>query len=113
MPKFHDVKIEATGQNIITVGDGNQVNARFENIGEALADLRKAITDSDASESDKLTYVADIDTIQSQLAKPAPNTGIIRAAWESVKIADAIDGCTSLVVKVGVLIDGFLSQANN
>jgi hypothetical protein len=29
MPKFHDIKIEATGQNIITLGDGNQINAKF------------------------------------------------------------------------------------
>ena len=27
MPKFHGIKIEATGQNIITLGDGNQINA--------------------------------------------------------------------------------------
>ena len=26
MPKFHGIKIEATGQNIITLGDGNQIN---------------------------------------------------------------------------------------
>src|SRR5437867_1018724 len=93
MPKFHGVKIEATGQNIITVGDGNQIDAQFEGLGQSLAELRKAITDSDVTERDKLTYVADIDTIQSQLAKPRPNLGIIRAAWESVKAADAIHGC--------------------
>jgi hypothetical protein len=27
MPKFHGIKIEATGQNIITLGDGNQIDA--------------------------------------------------------------------------------------
>jgi hypothetical protein len=73
MDKFHGVKIEATGQNIITVGDGNQVDAKFGNIGEALAELRKAITAAEIEEAEKLTYVADIETIQSQLAKPAPN----------------------------------------
>jgi hypothetical protein len=29
MPKFHGIKIEATGQNIITLGDGNQIDAKF------------------------------------------------------------------------------------
>src|SRR6266540_5218035 len=65
MPKFHDIKIEATGQNIITLGDGNQINAQFGELGEALAELRAAITGSDAPEAQKLSLVADIDTVQS------------------------------------------------
>src|SRR6266699_4210212 len=61
MQKFHGIKIEATGQNIITLGDGNQVNARFGDLGRALADLHEGIAKSNASESDKLTAVADIE----------------------------------------------------
>jgi predicted transcriptional regulator len=109
MPKFHDIKIEATGQNIITLGDGNQVDAQFGDVGAALAELRKAITNSDAEERDKLAFVADIDTIQSQLAKPTPNRSIIAAAWETVKAAASTNGCAILVQKVAGLIAGFLS----
>jgi len=109
MDKFHGIKIEATGQNIITVGDGNQVDAKYGNIGEALAELRKAVTHSEASEADKLAYVADIDTIQSQLAKPSPNKSIVAAAWEAVKGAAALNGCASLVLSVGNLLAGFLA----
>jgi hypothetical protein len=36
MDKFHGIKIEATGQNIITVGDGNQINAKFNGTWERL-----------------------------------------------------------------------------
>lgn len=108
MDKFHGIKIEATGQNIITVGDGNQIDAKFGDLGEALSELRKAITDSDVAEVEKLTYVSDIDTIQSQLAKPAPNRKIISAAWETIKGAAAINGCTALVGKVAALIAGFV-----
>jgi len=108
MPKFHGIKIEATGQNIITVGDGNQVNAKFGDLGEALAALRNALTESNAAEEQKLALVADIDTIQSQLAKPEPNSGIVKAAWETVQTAAAIDGCTHLVQKVYELIGPFL-----
>src|SRR5487761_2209013 len=43
MPKFHGIKIEATGQNIITLGDGNQIDARFTDLGKALVELREAI----------------------------------------------------------------------
>src|SRR5258706_950474 len=70
MPKFHGIKIEATGQNIITLGDGNQIDAQFNELGSALAELRKFVTESPVAEATKLTLAADIDTIQSQLAKP-------------------------------------------
>ena len=109
MPKFHDIKIEATGQNIITLGDGNQIDAKFGDIGTALAELRKAITDSDAPESDKLNYVADIDTIQSQLAKASPTKAIIAGAWNAVKASASINGCTALVTKIGGLIAPILT----
>jgi len=104
MSKFHGIKIEATGQNIITLGDGNQINAQFSDLGEALAELREAIANSDAPEADKMSLIADIDTIQSQLAKPQPNRQIITAAWEAVKGAAVIDGCADLVQKVASFI---------
>jgi len=107
-PQFHGIKIEATGQNIITLGDGNQINAKFGELGEALAELRDAITTSDAAEADKLSLVADVQTIQSQLAKPEPNRSIISAAWIAVKAAASINGCVALVQKVAGLIGPFL-----
>ncbi|HET7184437.1 MAG TPA: hypothetical protein VFI82_07110 [Terriglobales bacterium] len=108
MPKFHDIKIEATGQNIITVGDGNQIDAKFGDLGQSLAELHNAITASPVPESTKLAFVADIDTIQSQLAKPEPNPTIIKSAWDVVKGAAAINGCTALVAKVAGLLHHFL-----
>jgi predicted transcriptional regulator len=109
MPKFRGIKIKATGQNIITLGDGNQINARFNDLGAALVELRDAITQSTVGEAEKLTLVADIDTVQSQLAKPTPNKGIIAAAWETVKGAAAIDGCANIVEKVAGLIGGVIA----
>lgn len=108
IPKFHGIKIEATGQNIITLGDGNQINAKFSELGQSLLELREAVTKSEAPEAEKMGLVADIDTIQSQLAKPEPNRGIIQSAWEAVKAATVINGCTALVAKVAGLIGGFL-----
>jgi hypothetical protein len=109
MPKFQGININATGQNIITLGDGNQINAQFTDLGAALVELREAITKSEAPDSEKMSLVADIDTIESQLAKPQPNKGIIAAAWESVKAAAAIGGCVGLVERVSTLIGGLLS----
>jgi hypothetical protein len=109
MPKFHGINIQATGQNIITLGDGNQVNAKFQDLAQGLLDLREAITKSDALEADKMSLVADIDTIQSQLAKPQPNRSIIGAAWKAVEGAAAISGCAEMVAKVAHLIGTFIS----
>lgn len=108
MPKFHGIKIEATGQNIITLGDGNQINAKFGDLGESLAQLREAITRSDTPDAQKMELVADIDTIQSQLAKPEPNRRIVKAAWETVKGAASINSCVALVQRVSGLVAGFL-----
>ena len=108
MPKLHGIKIEATGQNIITLGDGNQVDAKFGELGQSLSELRNAVTSSEVQEFTKLGLVADIDTIQSQLAKPEPNRTIIKAAWEVVRGAAAINGCTVLVHKIAGLPAHFL-----
>lgn len=108
MPKFHGIKIEATGQNIITLGDGNQINAKFGELGKSLAELREAIARSEAPDVQKMNLVADIETIQSQLAKVEPNRGIVKAAWETVKAAAAIDGCVGFVQQVSGLITGVL-----
>lgn len=107
LSKFHGIKIEATGQNIITLGDGNQINAKFSELGKSLVELRDAITKSEANDAQKMTLVADIDTIQSQLAKPEPNRGIIKAAWETVKGAATINSCVTLFQKVAALIAPF------
>ena len=42
MKRFHGINIQATGQSIITVGDGNQVNVRYQHAAGALADLKAA-----------------------------------------------------------------------
>jgi hypothetical protein len=55
-----------------------------------------------------MEIVADIDTIESQLAKPEPNRGIVKAAWDAVKVAATIDGCSDLVLRASHLIAGFL-----
>ncbi len=108
MPKFHDIKIEAAGQNIITLGDGNQINATFKDLGQALLDLRKTIIESSTEDTEKLVFVANIESLQTQLATPRPNKGIIRAAWEVVQRASAIKQCAAVVSKVASHIESFL-----
>jgi len=109
MDKFKGIKIEATGQNIITVGDGNQVNAKYQDAAGALADLKKAMLESTAvDEPQKLDVVSDIDSVQSQLAKATPNRTVIQGAWESIKNLETVLGLADKVGKVATLLAPFL-----
>ena len=109
MEKFKGIKIEATGQNIITVGDGNQVNAQYQDAASALVELKQALLQSTSiSETQKLDAVADIDSIQSQLAKSSPNRGVIQGAWEAVKKLDTVMALAEKVAKVAGLLAPFL-----
>lgn len=55
-------------------------------------------------ESDKLNVVADIETIQSQLAKPSPSKHILSAAWAAAKGTAVASECVALVDRVADLI---------
>ncbi len=108
--RFDGIKIEATGQNIITLGDGNQVNAHFQALGESLAELREAIKRSDKiDETQKMDLVVDVDTLQTQLAKPTPNRKLVSQLWDGINAAAAIAGLAEAAAKVGGLLAGLLS----
>jgi hypothetical protein len=108
--RFEGIKIEATGQNIITLGDGNQVNARFQALGEALSELRHALKESakiDAAQ--KMDVVVDVDTLQTQLAKPAPDRELMARLWDSINKVAAVAGLADAAAKVTALFAGLLS----
>ena len=108
--RFEGIRIEATGQNIITLGDGNQVNSRFQALGESLSGLREAIKQSDKIEdTEKLDLVVDVDTLQAQLARPNPNHDLISRLWVSINRAASIAGLAEAAARVGALISGLLS----
>jgi hypothetical protein len=108
--RFEGIKIEATGQNIITLGDGNQVNARFQALGESLAELRQAIKESDSlNETQKMELVVDVDTLQAQLARPTPNRPLISGLWEGINRAASVAGLADIAVKAGALIVALVS----
>jgi hypothetical protein len=107
--RFEGIKIEATGQNIITLGDGNQVNAQFQALGESLADLRKAIKESNKlTEPEKVDLVVDVDTLQTQLGRTTPNRELISRLWEGINRAASLAGLADVAMKVGGLIGGLL-----
>src|SRR6267154_452783 len=105
--RFEGIRIEATGQNIITLGDGNQVNARFQALGESLSELRKGIKAAEnLGEAQKVELVVDVDTLQTQLARPTPNRELVSRLWEGINRAASLAGLAEAAAKVGGLIAG-------
>ncbi len=101
MPKFQGININATGQNIITLGDNNQIDARYESIGKKLIEFKQAVSNAvDIEESAKLSIVADVNSMQSQLAKPEPNRTVLRALWAGI---EKMTVATSLAANVAAL----------
>lgn len=108
--RFEGIKIDATGQNIITLGDGNQVNVRFQALGEALSELRKAIKESHKiTETQKLELVVDVDTLQTQLARPTPDRDLVSRVWEGINRAASFAGLADAAAKVAGFLAPLLS----
>ncbi len=76
----------------------------------ALVDLKQAVLHAERlSEAQKLDAVADIDSIESQLAKATPSRTVIQGAWEGIKKLDTVLGLAEKVGKVAALLVPFLS----
>lgn len=112
--RFQSIRIEATGQNIITLGDGNQVNVKFRDAGEALAELRKAVKESpQLEEAVKIDVVADIDSMQDQLAKAEPNETVVQTLWSTIKNVATVAGLAEAVSNLAPHIQGLLKYESN
>jgi hypothetical protein len=100
-PRYEGININATGSNIITLGDGNVVNAQFEELHHSLTELKGAIAKSDAlNEEQKLDVSVDIESIKDQLAKTKPDKTIIEHLWSGIEKAAAVAGLIEAVEKV-------------
>jgi hypothetical protein len=108
--RYAGININATGTNVITLGDGNVVNANFKVLHDALNNLKDAVTESyDLSESQKLDVAADIESIKDQLAKSQPNRGVVRQLWAGIERVVTGSEFVELVARVGPAIGGFLT----
>jgi hypothetical protein len=107
--RFSGINITATGQNIIALGDGNIVNARYADLRKELDHLSEAVVGSPKlQETEKLDLVTDIETIKDQLVKSQPNRSIIRELWGGVDKAVTAAGFVDLVRRVAPLLEGLL-----
>lgn len=103
--RFPGVNIQASGSSVITLGDGNLVNVRFEKAADGLARLREALLATDQlDDQDKLNVAVDIDTITSQLAKANPDRSIISGLWATIARSADVAGLAALAIQVGALL---------
>jgi hypothetical protein len=107
--KFSGINIEATGQNLITIGDNNQINSTHKQLADNLLDLKSSVkTSSELTETQKLDLVADLDTIESQLAKSKPNPTVIDTLWKGVSAALTGTSLAANCVTIGTAITALL-----
>ena len=69
----------------VQLGSGNIVRESFVGLANELEQLTEAITESNLTDEEKISAIGDIETINGQLAKPAPNKSIIKMAWDAIK----------------------------
>jgi len=102
--RYAGINIQATGENVITLGDGNVVNARYEGLFQQLNELKSRITDSDAPEDTKLDVAVDIETLKTQLAKHDPDKAVVERLWARISQAADIAGLAGFAVTIEPIV---------
>jgi hypothetical protein len=109
---FSNINI-TTLNSVVAVGNGNAqklVQRGFEPIIRELDALQQAITDSELPEERKISAIADVQTIEYQLAKPQVNRSILKEAWTGVEKAVTVGKAAELVIRVGQFIAPLLAE---
>ena len=103
--RYAGININANGSNIVTLGDGNFVNAQYVDLNKELETIKKAIAQlENINDDEKLDLVVDIESIRDQLAKPQPNKTIINHLWSGIEKVLTAAGLVELVYKIVPLI---------
>lgn len=68
----------------VQLGNGNIVRESFVSLANELEQFSKAIAEANLTDEEKMSAIADIETINGQLAKPVPNKSIIKLAWDAI-----------------------------
>ncbi len=90
---------------VVVIGEGNVVQTRFERLYRHLDLLEHSISITDGlSNEQKISYLAEVETIKSQLAKPSPDRGIISRAWTALSALSMVPGLVELVETVRKVI---------
>jgi hypothetical protein len=102
--RYAGINIQATGENVITLGDGNVVNVRYEGLFQKLNELKDRITDSDAPEDTKLDAAVNIETLKTQLAKHDPDKQVVQHLWSRISQAADVAGLAGFVITIEPMV---------
>lgn len=108
---FSPIQLQG-GNNVIILGDNNDIGHIEQIQGESIAELNNLIAKikfSSFSSEEKMNLIGDIETLKGQLLKSKPTNSLMSSAWNSIKLglslgADA-SGFHDLVGKIGKLLD--------
>ena len=94
---------------MITLGDGNYVNVKHQDMFQKLSELKEALTESTTlSGTEKLEVAVDIETLKDQLVKPQPDREVVGRLWPRIEKAAALAGLGSLALELGQLTQKLL-----
>jgi hypothetical protein len=106
--KFSGININATGSNVITLGDGNVVNVKFKDLHTELSKIKEAASLSTLDEVQKLDVVVDIESIKEQLIKSEPDKTIVGHLWNRIENIATIGGFATAVTQAAPYISSLL-----
>lgn len=108
MPPMSPASVSVEIRNgVVTViqGANNTVTVGRNELPAILAALEKFIkSNRDLSEAVRRDALADLETVRAQSSKSKPDMGIIRTAWEGVKIAVTAGEATILLQQAAALL---------
>lgn len=96
-------------QGAVVVGDHNVVNNQFIPLAQRLTQLERDISATAMPDDDKVAAIGDVETIKSQLAKAAPNHGIVRAAWAAIERVVTAHGFGAILLEAAKDIGPLIS----
>ncbi|MFW6150175.1 MAG: hypothetical protein ACOC6A_01435 [Chloroflexota bacterium] len=96
-------------QGAVVFGDHNVVNNQFIPLAEHLTRLEQAISTTAMPDNEKVAVIGDIETIKSQLAKPAPDRSILKRAWSAIEHVVTAHGFATILVETAKRIAPLIS----
>jgi len=107
--RYPGVNIQATGSNVITLGDGNLVNVEYRQLFHQLTELREAFADAPSiSDAEKLEVSVDIETLKDQLAKARPDPEVAARLWPRIAKAADLAGLAALAITIAPAVQGLI-----
>lgn len=107
---FSPIQLQG-GNNVIILGDNNDIGHIEQIQGESITELNNLIAKikfSSFSSEEKMNLIGDIETLKGQLLKSKPTTSLMSSAWNSIKFGLSLgsdaSGFHDLVEKIGKLL---------